>query len=137
MQARGKRLLQLVSLVPVRHAERVQVARAPHLELRDVASLLDLDAPCILAPCREKEVLDCLGVGRERRGVSDDVFFFFFVVLIQARPSLPSQDTTRTSVVPRTTSRRRGAESFSLRKGQEAMASSPPPPPPTTTTPLI
>ena len=90
MQARGKRLLQLVSLVPVRHAERVQVARAPHLELRDVASLLDLDAPCILAPCREKEVLDCLGVvGRERKGVSDDVFFCFFC-RVDSSPPIPS-----------------------------------------------
>ena len=88
MQARGKRLLQLVSLVPVRHAERVQVARAPHLELRDVASLLDLDAPCILAPCREKEVLDCLGVGREKKVLV--MMFFCLFCRVDSSPTIPS-----------------------------------------------
>ena len=40
---RGQGLLELLSLVRVRHAKRVQVLGAPDLELGHAASLLDLD----------------------------------------------------------------------------------------------
>lgn len=57
-EARGKRLLQLVSLVGVEDAQGVEVLAAPDFELDYILAALDLDAPGVLAAGREEEVLD-------------------------------------------------------------------------------
>ena len=59
---RGRQtLLELVSLVGVLHAERVQVAGAPHLELGgSVRRLLDFHRASVLAARRQQEFLDLL-----------------------------------------------------------------------------
>lgn len=57
-KTRGQGLLQLISLVGVEDAQGVQVLGAPDFELDDILGALDLDAPGVLAPGRQEEVLD-------------------------------------------------------------------------------
>jgi hypothetical protein len=49
----GQRLLQLVGLIGVEHAQGVEVLGAPDFELDDILGALDLDAPGVLAPSGE------------------------------------------------------------------------------------
>ena len=66
-----KRLLELVGLVRVGNAERVQVLGAADLELGDPVALLDLDALRVLSARRQEELLDVvdlLGLRARARG---------------------------------------------------------------------
>lgn len=63
-QTRGQGLLELVRLVGVVDAQRVQVLRAAHLELGARPGLLDLHALRILAARREEEILDLVDLLR-------------------------------------------------------------------------
>ena len=63
-QTRGQGLLELVRLVGVVDAQRVQVLRAPHLELGARPGLLDLDAARILTARRQEEILDLVDLLR-------------------------------------------------------------------------
>ena len=58
LEARGKGLLELISLVGVSNAKGVEVAAAADLELGDITSLLDLDGSSVLAASRKEELLD-------------------------------------------------------------------------------
>lgn len=51
-------LLQLVGLLGVEDTESVEVLLAPDFKLDDILGALDFDAPGVLAPGREQEVLD-------------------------------------------------------------------------------
>ena len=55
-----ERLLQLVGLVGVEDAQGVEVLAAPDFELHHILAALDLDAPGVLAPGREQEILDLI-----------------------------------------------------------------------------
>jgi len=67
LKARRQGLLELVRLVGVRHAERVQVLGAAHLELGHARRLLDLDGSRILAARGVQEVLNFANLLRLRR----------------------------------------------------------------------
>ncbi len=58
----GERLLELLCLVGIRHAERVEVLGAADLELGDTTSLHDLNRPCVLAARSQEEVLDLMNL---------------------------------------------------------------------------
>ena len=60
----GQRLLQLVGFFGVEDAEGVEVLGAPDFELDDILGALDLDAPGVLAPRRQEEVLDLINLLR-------------------------------------------------------------------------
>jgi hypothetical protein len=62
LEARGKGLLELISLVGVSNAKGVEVAAAADLELGDITSLLDLDGSSVLAASRKEELLDFLNL---------------------------------------------------------------------------
>jgi hypothetical protein len=62
LEARGKRLLELVSLVGVSNAKGVEIAAAADLELGNITSLLDLDGSSVLAASRKEELLDFLNL---------------------------------------------------------------------------
>ena len=51
-------MLQFIGLVSIGDPESVQIAAAADLELCDVSALLDFHSFCILAACREQELLD-------------------------------------------------------------------------------
>lgn len=57
-EAGRQRLLQLVGLVSVEDGQGVEVLGAPDFELDDILGAFDLDAPGVLAPGGEQEVLD-------------------------------------------------------------------------------
>ena len=61
---RRQALLELVGLVGVGDAERVQVAAAAHLELGHARRLLDLDRPRVLAARGDQELLDLVDLLR-------------------------------------------------------------------------
>jgi hypothetical protein len=67
-EAGGQGLLQLVGLVGVEDGQGVEVLGAPHFELDDILGALDLDAPGVLAPGREEEVLDLVDLLRHGGG---------------------------------------------------------------------
>jgi hypothetical protein len=60
----GKRLLQLVCLLSIEDAERVQVLGAAHLELDNILAPLDLHWAGILPPRGEEEVLNLMDLLR-------------------------------------------------------------------------
>ena len=68
-QARRQRLLQLVGLLEVLHAERVEVLAAAHLEFDNVLRLLDLDGLGVLPARRQQEVLDLADLLRPSNGM--------------------------------------------------------------------
>jgi len=57
-EAGRQRLFQLVGLVSVGDGQGVEVLRAPDFELDDILGAFDLDAPGVLAPGGEQEILD-------------------------------------------------------------------------------
>jgi hypothetical protein len=62
LEARGKRLLELISLVGVSNTKGIEVAAAADLELGDITSLLDLDGFSVLAASRKEELLNFLNL---------------------------------------------------------------------------
>ena len=66
-------MLQLVGLVSVGHAERVEILGAADLELGDTVALLDLDALRVLPTSGKEELLDVVDLLRLRaeRGDSE------------------------------------------------------------------
>lgn len=62
LRTRGQRLLKLVGLVGVSHAEGVEVAAAADLELGHITSLLDLNRPGVLPAGGKEELLDLLNL---------------------------------------------------------------------------
>jgi hypothetical protein len=64
LHTRGEGLLQLVSLLGVIHAQRVEVLGATDLELDGVLAPLDPHRAGILPPRSEKEILDLVDLLR-------------------------------------------------------------------------
>jgi hypothetical protein len=60
----GEGLLQLVGLLGVIHAQRVEVLGATNLELDSILAPLDPHRAGILPPCGEKEVFDLVDLLR-------------------------------------------------------------------------
>lgn len=59
-----KRLLQLVSLLRVKHTKSIEVLGAANLELHHIFASLDLDRTGILPSCCKKEILDLMNLLR-------------------------------------------------------------------------
>ena len=59
-----KGLLQLVGLLRIKHAECVEVLRAPNLELDNIFAPLDFHGAGILPSCGKKEILDLVDLLR-------------------------------------------------------------------------
>lgn len=59
-----KRLLQLISLLRVKHAQRVKVLGAADLELNHILAPLNLHRTCIFPSCCEKEIFDLVNLLR-------------------------------------------------------------------------
>lgn len=57
-------MLQLISLLSVKHTQGVQILGATDLELDHIFAPLDLHGACILPPRSEKEVLDLMNLLR-------------------------------------------------------------------------
>jgi len=59
-----ERLLQLFSLLRVKHAKCVQVLGATDLELDNILALLDFHRTCIFPSCSEKEIFNLVDLLR-------------------------------------------------------------------------
>lgn len=59
-----ERLLQLVSLLLVRHAKRVEILGATNLELDNTFALLDPHRACIFPSCSDDEIFDLVDLLR-------------------------------------------------------------------------
>lgn len=59
-------MLQLVSLLSVEHAERVEVLGAPNFELHGILAPLDFHRAGILPSCSKEEILDLMDLLRLR-----------------------------------------------------------------------